>query len=68
MGLCLCCINNNSGQDRKVIGAAFDRARPLALARTQIRRHQQFGKRNDSGQWRADIVCDPGKRSLDRAR
>ena len=68
MGLCLCRIDDDSGQGRKVVGAAFDRACPFAFARAQIGRHQQFGKRHDSGQWRADIVRDAGKRSLDRAR
>ena len=68
MGLGLGGIDDQRGQRRKVVGAAFDRARPFALARAQIGRREQFGKRHDAGQWRADIVRDAGKRGLDRAR
>ena len=50
-----------------MIGAAFDRLGPFALALAEIRRRQQFGQRDDAGQRRADIMRDAGKRSLDRA-
>jgi hypothetical protein len=61
-------IDDDRGQCREMIGATLDRECPLSLAPAQIRRHQQFRKRHDSGQRCPDVVRDTGKRSLDCAR
>src|SRR5262245_17538670 len=48
-----------------MVSAAFYGVCPLALARAEIGRNQQFGQRDNAGERCANVVRDPGKRSLD---
>ena len=61
-------IDDQRRKCSQMIGTAFDRVCPFALARAQIGRSQQFGKRHNAGEWRANIVSDAGEGGFDRAR
>ncbi len=61
-------IDDQRGEQGKMLGGALDRRRPTALARAELGRGQQLAQRQDAGQRRSDLMGDVRQRRLDRAR
>src|SRR5262249_200476 len=60
-------VDDQGRKGSHVISPAFDRIGPLALARAQVTGGQQFGQRDEPGEWRTNVVRDARESIFDRA-